>query len=91
MKYIFLGGQELFEVELKGGLILLKGEITNHKQVTFKPELFKPDRRKMHNAKLLLLRWPKLTQTEREVYLCMEFSKMGYVLKEKVGNDDNVR
>lgn len=82
-KYLFRGGSEFFYVELKGNNISLRGSVTNDIFIPFSPELFRPNKEKMNAAKLLLSKWPTLSQEERNVYLCFEFGKMGYVLLKK--------
>jgi len=83
MIYLFKGGSEYFEVDLKDDTILLKGNLTNQKWLLFRPQIFRPDRNKMHTARLILSKWPRLKKAERELYLRLEFYKMGYFFIKK--------
>ena len=81
--YIFQGGTETCRVELtKDKRLKISGQMTGFKFVDFSPKLFK-DREKRNKANLLISKLPKLKQKEIDVYLCLEFAKMGYALVKK--------
>lgn len=83
-KYLFRGGDEQVEISTSEEQIYISNTKTNNKLVPLAPALFKPDKEKMNKCKLLLHKWPGLSEEERDEYLVMEFLKMGYKLFSKV-------
>ena len=82
-KYMFRGGDEQVQISTSKEQIHISNAKTNNQLVPLTPALFKPDKEKMNRCKLLMHRWSGLSKEERDVYLVMEFLKMGYKLISK--------
>ena len=85
--YVFKGDKEFVEVKLQDdNKLMVKNRRTNYKYAEIEEKLFGNDREKRNKCRLLISRLPKLTYKEIDIYLVLEFHKMGYVLVEKNGN-----
>lgn len=80
-----MGGGHTVKVRLREDMILLCSALTSDVFVPLTEALFR-DREKRNRVRLLLSKWPRLSQEEREVYLVLEFGKMGYRLRLKQGD-----
>jgi len=89
--YIFRGDKEFVEARLTDDRkLLIKNNLTNNEFVEIKERLFGNDRKKRAMCSIMISRLPKLNENEVDVYLNLEFYKMGYVLVSKDDKRVNV-
>jgi len=87
-EYVFEGQGHMAKVRIVGvkqeRKIEISTEITNNEYVPLDGRLFGRDRDKRNALKLLLMKLPRLKDTEVKAYVLLEFASMGYRLLQEV-------
>jgi len=83
-EFVFEGQGHLAKVRIVGSKqerkIEISTEITNNEYVPLNEKMFGRDREKRNALKLLLMKLPRLKDTEVRAYVLLEFASMGYKL-----------
>lgn len=79
MIYTFGSPKEYVELRVNADRSMdVKNRITNGKFLRITERIFSRDREKRSKFRIMQMKIPKLTQDELDVYVILEFGKMGY-------------